>query len=122
MSMKNIVLAGVAATFMAGSALADEPVTLTDAQLDNVTGGVFSLLVGTGLIGPSLAIGEAVTGTTLTQFATSDQFTISPSGTALATLTSASARNDVQLRSISSGGGLVGNVGSIAIAGFIQVP
>jgi Mn2+/Fe2+ NRAMP family transporter len=122
MSMKNIVLAGVAATFMAGSAVAAEPVTLTDAQLDNVTGGIFSVVFGTGLIGPSLAVGEAVTGTTLTQFATSDQFSISPDATALATLTSASARNDVQLRSISSGGGLVGNVGSIAIAGFIQVP
>jgi hypothetical protein len=122
MSMKNIVLAGVAATFMAGSALAAEPVTLTDAQLDNVTGGVFSLLVGTGLIGPSLAIGEAVTGTTLTQFATSDQFTVSPNGTALQTLTQSEVVNNISLRSISSGGGLVGNVGSIALAGFIQVP
>jgi hypothetical protein len=122
MSMKNIVLAGVAATFMAGSAVAAEPVTLTDAQLDNVTGGIFSVVFGTGLIGPSLAVGEAVTGTTLTQFATSDQFTVSPNGTALQTLTQSEVVNNISLRSISSGGGLVGNVGSIALAGFIQVP
>jgi hypothetical protein len=122
MSMKKILLAGVAATFMAGSALADEAITLSDGQLDNVTGGAFSLLIGAGLIGPSAAIGEAVNGTTLTQFATSDQFVINPQGTALATLTTATARNDVQLQAISSGGGLVGSLGSIALAGRLAIP
>jgi hypothetical protein len=121
MSMKNIVLAGAAATFMAGSALAADPVTLTDGQMDTVSAG-FSLLIAGGLIGPTGAIGEGIAGTALTQFATSDQFVISPDGTALATLTTATARNDVQLRAVSSGIGAVGSLGNVAFAGFANFP
>lgn len=122
MSMKKILLAGVAATCMAGGTVAAEPVALNDAQLDNVTGGVFSAVISGGLIGPSGGIGEAVSGSTLTQFATVDQFTAAPDGSALATFTAASAQNDIVLRSISGTAGGVGSLGNISFAGFIAVP
>jgi len=57
MSMKNAVLAGVAGTLLAGTALASEPVTLTDTQMDGVTAGIFSASVALGLQSPAVVLG-----------------------------------------------------------------
>jgi hypothetical protein len=57
MSMKNALLAGVAGTFVAGAAMAGEPVALSDGQMDQVTAGLFSTSFGVGLQGPAAVIG-----------------------------------------------------------------
>jgi hypothetical protein len=56
MSMKNALLAGVAGTFVAGAAMAAEPVTLSDVQMDQVSAG-FTLTLGLGLQGPAAVLG-----------------------------------------------------------------
>ena len=49
MSMNKTLLAGAAAAaLIGGSAMADEPVTLTDAQMDDVTAGFLFAFAGTG--------------------------------------------------------------------------
>jgi hypothetical protein len=57
MSMKNALLAGVAGTFVAGAAMAAEPVTLSDTQMDQVTAGLLSASFGVGLQGPAAVLG-----------------------------------------------------------------
>jgi len=120
MSMNKILLAGVAATFMAGSAVAAEPITLSDSQLDNVTGG-FTVLVAGGLIGSSFTVGESAGGGSLTQFATSDQFVVGGPGQ-LSTLTQASSRNDVLLVVADPTTGVLSNDGSISLSAFFSSP
>jgi len=120
MSMQKILLAGVAATFMAGSAVSAEPITLSDSQLDNVSGG-FSVLVAGGLIGPSFTFGESAGGGALTQFATSDQFVVGGSGQ-LSTLTTATSRNDLLLVVADPTAGVLDNAGSISFSAFFQQP
>jgi hypothetical protein len=52
MSMNKTLLAGAAAAALfGGSAMADEPVTLTDTQMDDVTAGFLFAFAGTGGFG-----------------------------------------------------------------------
>ena len=49
MSMNKTLLAGAAAAaLVGGTAMADEPVTLTDTQMDDVTAGFLFAFAGTG--------------------------------------------------------------------------
>lgn len=104
MSMKNLVLAGVAATLMAGSAMAAEPVVLSDTDLDNVTGG--DSLLGAASFGiAQLGIGTTVTGGTLNQQATLSNTLVSPDLQSIATSNIAEARNDTSIVATNPGGG-----------------
>lgn len=104
MSMKNLVLAGVAATLMAGSAMAAEPVVLSDADLDNVSGGG-SILAAASFGIAQLGVGETVVGGTLNQQATLSRTQISPNLLSVSTLNIAEARNDTQITATNPGGG-----------------
>jgi hypothetical protein len=104
MSMKNLVLAGVAATLMAGSAVAGEPVVLSDSDLDNVNGGGV-LLAGASFGVLQLGIGEVVTGGTLNQQATLSSTAISPNLLSVAQTNIAEARNDTAIVATNPGGG-----------------
>ena len=58
MSINKLLLAGVAGTFLAGSAtMAAEPVKLTDAQMDDVTAGFLRLNIGLRLANLETAAG-----------------------------------------------------------------
>lgn len=80
MSMNKMLLAGVAGTLLAGSAMAAEPMKLTDSQMDDVSAGL-TLTGGLGLVGPFFAGGQqSLAFTDLSQVATSESFTGTPTG------------------------------------------
>jgi hypothetical protein len=121
MSMKKLVLAGVAATLMAGSAMAAEPVVLSDADLDNVNGGGV-LLAGVSFGIAQLGVGEVVTGGTLNQQATLSRTQISPNLLSVSQINIAEARNDTAIVATNPGGGTLVLSGltfaGVAIANF----
>jgi len=126
MSMKKILLAGVAGTFIAGSAMAAEPVTLTDGQMDGVSAGALNLTLAFTSIGQFDAFNSsAIVGTVLNQTATSEQLVLTPGGTAVASLieTQAVAGVDVQQSSLLNGGtmfseGMLAAAGQLGIVNF----
>lgn len=115
MSMKNLFLAGAAATMLATSAMAAEPVKLTASQMDGVTAGFnLDLDLALALTGPirgrnlttSVAIQEA-------SMLTTNQVVI---GTAVTSLRQTSATGTNQLQTTS-----LGNNGRIRLSGTLGV-
>lgn len=115
MSLKNLFLASAAATLIAGSAMAAEPVTLTDSQMDSVAGGfTLSLLGGAGIAGPVVGLNNT-TFDSLSQgeVATVNNVSIGTSVTSLRS-TQAIGVNQINSTSLSSGG-LAFSAGTLAI-------
>lgn len=59
MSIKKTLLAGVAGTLLAGGAMAAEPMTLSDSQMDDVAAGL-TLTVGLGFTGGFQSLNSSV--------------------------------------------------------------
>ena len=114
MSLKNLFLASAAATFIAGSAMAAEPITLTDSQMDSVAGGfTLSLLGGAGIAGPVVGLNNT-TFDSLSQgeVATNNQVSI---GTSVTSIRQVQALGVNQINSTSlTGGGLAFSAGTLA--------
>lgn len=117
MSLKNLFLASAAATLIAGSAMAAEPIVLTDAEMDAVNGGAsLSLLGGAGIVGP-LAVLNTTNFTTLSQGETAqtNQTVVQPTNvTSLRTVQSI-AVNSASGTSAITGSGFVFSAGALAI-------
>lgn len=126
MSIKNIFLASAAATLIAGSAMAAEPTTLTNAQLDSVNGGIVTLTgtVALTLNGPLLGAGNTQFDSVQTaEFVTIDQQEI---GTSVTSNRQAQGIAQTQINSASLiGGGVAFSAGNLTLGGsfsFQQLP
>lgn len=115
MSLKNLFLASAAATLIAGSAMAAEPITLTDSQMDAVNGGfTLNLLGGVGIAGPVVGLNNnTFNSTSQGEVATVNNVSI---GTSVTSLRQTQAIGLNQITSTStSGGGLAFSAGTLAI-------
>jgi hypothetical protein len=126
MSIKNIFLAGAAATFIAGSAFAAEPVKLADSQMDDVTAGLTSLnlTLALALAGPVVgAQNNSFDSLQQTEFATVETISI---GTAVTSARQAQGLSATQINSTSlGGGGIAFSAGNLTLGGslgFQSVP
>lgn len=126
MSIKNIFLAGAAATLIAGSAMAAEPTKLSNAQMDDVTAGLTSLnlTLALALAGPVVgANNNQFNSLQQTETATVDQVSI---GTAVTSNRQTAALSATQIQSASlGGGGIAFGAGNLAASGslsFQQAP
>ena len=117
MSMKNLFLAGAAATMLATSAMAAEPMKLTNSQMDDVTAGLsLSLDLALGLTGPVAGINNTqFNSLSQAEIATSNQTTI---GTSITSLRQTAALGVNQITSASTtGGGVAFSAGTLAVGG-----
>lgn len=122
MSFKNLFLASAAATLIAGSAMATEPVVLSDAQMDSVAGGAtVSLLGGAGIVGP-LAVLNASSFTTLSQGETvqSNQTVIQPTSVSSLRTVQSIAVNSATGTSLSNSG-FVFSAGTLALSADLSL-
>jgi hypothetical protein len=122
MSFKNLFLASAAATLIAGSAMATEPVVLTDAEMDAVAGGAnISLLGGAGVVGP-LAVLNATSFSTLSQGETSqsNQTIIQPTSVQSLRQVSSIAVNQTTGTSLSNSG-FVFSAGALALSADLSL-
>ena len=121
MSIKNTLLAGAAATLIAGGAMAAEPMKLTDSQMDDVAAGLTSL---------NLTVAVALAGTVLganntqfdslqqTEFATVEQVSI---GTAVTSVRQAQGLSATQINSTSlNSGGIAFSAGNLTLGGSLS--
>lgn len=118
MSIKNIFLAGAAATLIAGSAMAAEPMKLADSQMDSVTGGLTSLsgVLAVSLGGPIVgANNNSFDSLQQTEFATTDVVSIGTSVTSTRTAQGLSA-NQINSTSL-GGGGIAFSAGNLTLGG-----
>lgn len=120
MSMKNLFLAGAATTMLATSAMAAEPVTLTNSQMDDVTAGInLDVDLALALTGPMTA--RNLTTATAIQDAsmlTTNQVVI---GTSVTSLRQTSATGTNQIQATSAGNnGRVRLGGSLAVGGSLS--
>jgi len=122
MSMKNALLAGVAGALVAGSAMAAEPVALTNDEMDAVTAG-FSLTLALGLQGPVGAAGfGSSTFTTLNQTAITEAFQTGTSAGTSGTFTSQGAVGTT-FQTDGAGAGAISFIGpSVGVGGTIDFP
>ena len=113
MSMKATLLAGVAGSLIAGTAMAAEPVKLTDAQMDEVAAGIFVI----GAIGLTFGFQSTnLNGLSFTeqaQTATVAQLAITP--TTLQSLDQTQSLAGLGATMTSSGGGLFDSFGKAAV-------
>lgn len=117
MSMKNLFLAGAAVTMLATTAMAAEPMKLTNSQMDDVTAGLsLSLTLGLGLTGPVAGINNTkFDSISQAEIATSEQTVI---GTSITSLRQSAALGLNQINSAStSGGGIAFSAGTLAVGG-----
>ena len=120
MSMKNLFLAGAAATMLATSAMAAEPVKLTNSQMDDVTAGLsLSLTLALGLTGTVAGINNSqFNSASQAEIATSESTTI---GTSVSSLRQAAALGLNTIQSAStSGGGVAFSSGTLAVGGSVS--
>ena len=102
MSMKNSLLAGAAAAMLlGGAAMADEPVTLTDSQMDDVTAGFLFAFAGTGgflfEIGSATNLGTAVVSeSSSTEQSESSSLTSTPTSASGAASANATAKASIK--------------------------
>jgi len=121
MSITKTVLAGVAGTLLAGTALAAEPMQLTDAQMDEVAAGI-TLVGAIALVGPFDTVNfQNLQFTELSQTATVDQVSIVPTRveTLFQTQSAAGLSGLVQN---SGGGGVFLSGGSVAVGFSLTTP
>jgi len=122
MSIKNALLAGVAGAFLAGSAMAAEPVTLTNDEMDAVTAG-FNLTIALGLQGPVGAAGfGSSTFETLNQTSILESFS---AGTSAGTSGTFAAQGAVgtNFQTDGAGSGAISFIGtSFGIGGTVEFP
>ncbi len=122
MSMKKILLAGFAGTLLAGSAMAAEPMTLTDSQLDGVSAGA-TLVAGIALVGPFQALGgQSLSFTDLSQVATVEQFAGNPTSVQSLYQTQAAAGLQASHITNSPGGAAFLSGGTFALGGSVTFP
>ena len=115
MSIKSALLAGAALSVMATSAMAAEPVRLSDAQLDDVSAGAF-VIAAIGLtFGFQATNLNGLSFTEQAQIATVAQLTVSPTG--LRSLDQTQAFAGLGATMTSSGGGLFDSFGQLAAGG-----
>lgn len=121
MSIKNIFLAGAAATLIAGSAMAAEPIKLADSQMDDVTAGLTSLnlTLALALAGPVVgANNSSFDSLQQTEFATVEQVSI---GTAVTSTRQAQGLSATQINSTSlGGGGIAFSAGNLTLGGSLS--
>lgn len=124
MSIKKILLAGVAGTFLASNAMAAEPLTLSDAQLDDVSAGVLNLTLGLAALGDFGTLGVSSSGgTVLSQMATSEQTAITGGGQLIQSLIEVQAAAGIEAFATSvNGGGVMFSDGGLALSGTLSVP
>lgn len=122
MSIKHSLLAGVAGALLAGGAMAAEPLTLTDTQLDEVSAGLF-VVGGLALVGPFQSLGaQSLTFTDLSQSATSEWF--KGTATGVENLYEAQAAAGLQATVLSNqpAGTLFTSGGSLAVSFSLTQP
>lgn len=114
-TLKSALLAGVAGTLLAGTATAAEPVTLTDAQLDEVSAGAF-VIAAVGLtFGFQSTNLNGLNFTEQAQTATVAQLSVKPTG--LISLDQTQAFAGLTATMTSNGGGLFDSFGQVAAGG-----
>lgn len=120
MSIKNTLLAGVAGTLLAGTAMAAEPMKLTNAQLDDVAAG-FTITAGLALIGPFNAIGQnQLQFTELSQVATVEQINLTT--TSLAQVQQTQSAAGLTVTTMAGNGSVFESGGSLAVGISLSAP
>jgi hypothetical protein len=121
MSITKTLLASVAGTLLAGAAMAAEPTTLTDAQMDDVAAGL-TLVGAIGLIGPFDALNfSGLQFTDLSQTATTDQVAVTATGAQSLFQTQSAAGLTGIVTSLNNGGVFLSG-GSIAVGFSLTTP
>jgi|GEM_PF-1516471 len=121
MSITKTLLAGVAGTLLAGTAMAAEPMQLSDAQMDQVAAGI-TLVGGISLIGPFDAVNfQNLQFTELSQTATTDQVAITPGSVQTLFQTQSAAGLSGSVMN-TGGGALFLSGGSVAVGFSLTTP
>lgn len=135
MSMKKILLAGVAGTFIAGTAMATEPVTLTDNQMDTVSAGALSLNLGIATFGTiiddqgndtgvSLLSANATTsvGSALNETVTVSTLQVVPGTSLFASQNQTQSQSQIIVeQSSANNGGLLATGGTFGASGSLSI-
>lgn len=130
MSMKKILLAGVAGTFIAGTAMATEPVTLTDNQMDTVSAGALNLNLAIATFGTipgtndSLLSANATTsvGSALNESVTISTLQVVPGTSLFAERNQTQAQSQMIVeQSSANNGGLLATGGTFAAGATLSI-